>query len=72
MAMQSGEAVFQASEGRLGHDRLPEGSDELAQQTPSLWLGQAARGKLLARRGESSKPSASGSSRRMTKRWART
>jgi hypothetical protein len=72
MAAESREAVSQASEGRLGHDRLQQGSDELAQQAPSLRLGQAARSTLLSQRGESSSPSTSGSSRRMIKRWART
>jgi hypothetical protein len=72
MTVQSRQAVSQASEGRLGHDRLQQGSDELAQQAPSLRPGQAARGRLSAQRGESSSPSTSGSSRRMIKRWART
>ena len=71
MAVQSGQAVSQASEGRLGHDRLQQGSDELAQQAP-VPPGQAARGRLSAQREESSTLSTSGSSRRMIKRWART
>ena len=70
MAAESRQAVSQASEGRLGHDRLQQGSDELAQQAPSLRPGQAARGTLSSQRGESSSPSTSGSSRRMIKRWA--
>ena len=52
MAVQSRQAVSQASEGRLGHDRLQQGSDELAQQAPSLRLGQAAAGRLSAQREE--------------------
>ena len=72
MTVQSRQAVSQASEGRLGHDRLQQGSDELAQQAPGLRPGQAARGELSAQRGKSSSPSTSGSSRRMIKRWART
>ena len=50
MTVQSRQAVSQASEGRLGHDRLQQGSDELAQQAPGLRPGQAARGKLSAQR----------------------
>ena len=72
MTVQSRQAVSQASEGRFGHDRLQQGSDELAQQAPSLRPRQAARGKRSAERGESSTPSTSGSSRRMIRRWAST
>ena len=66
------QAALQASEGGLGHDRLHERSDELAQQAPGLRAGQAARAKPSAQRGESSMPSTSGSSKRMTRRWAST
>jgi hypothetical protein len=48
MAVQDGQAVSQAGEGWLRHDRLRERSDELAQQAPGLRPGQAARGKLSA------------------------
>jgi|HubBroStandDraft_1064217.scaffolds.fasta_scaffold64040_2 hypothetical protein len=72
MTVQSRQAVSQAGDGRLGHDRLQQRGDELAQQAPSLRPGQAARGKLSAQRGESPSPSTSGSSRRMIKRWAKT
>ena len=34
MSAQRHQAASQASEGRLGHDRLQQGSDELAQQAP--------------------------------------
>ena len=70
MSAQRHQAAPQASEGRLGHDRLQQGGDELAQQAPRVWPGQAARAKPSAQRGESSSPSMSGSSRRMIKRWA--
>jgi len=72
MSPQGRQAPSQASEGWLGHDRLQQGSDELPQEAPSLWAGQAARARGSAQRGESSSPSMSGSSKRMIKRWART
>ena len=72
MSAQSLQATLEASEGRLGHDRLQQRSDELAQQAPGLRAGQAARAKPSAQRGECSSPSTSGSSRRMIKRWAST
>ena len=70
MSAQRHQAAPQASEGRLGHDCLQQGSDELAQQAPRVWAGQAARAKPSAQRGKSSSSSMSGSSRRMIKRWA--
>ena len=71
MSAQRCPASPQASDGRLGHDRLENRGDELAQQSPSRGAGQAASGKSSAQRGESSSSSTSGSSRRMTKRWAK-
>ena len=53
MTVQSRQAVSQASEGWLGHDRLQQRSDELAQQAPGLRAGQATRGRPSARRGKS-------------------
>jgi len=56
MTAQNRQAVSQAGEGRLGHDRLQQGSDELAQQAPSLhdtskhasWLNMVEIGVLHA------------------------
>ncbi len=50
MSAQRLQAALQASEGWLGHDRLHERSDELAQQAPGLRAGQAARAKPWAQR----------------------
>ena len=50
MSAQRHQAAPQASEGRLGHDRLQQGSDELAQQAPRVWPGQAAGAKPSAQR----------------------
>ena len=52
MSAQRHQAAPQGSEGRLGHDRLQQGSDELAQQAPRVWAGQAAKARPSAQRGE--------------------
>jgi len=71
MSPQRRDAALQASEVRLRHDRLQKGSDELAYEAPGARAGQAARAMPSAQCGESSSSSTSGSSRRMTRRWAK-
>ena len=57
----------QGCQGGLRKNGLEQGGDQLDQEAPGAWAGQAA----LAQRGESSSSSINGSSRRIIKRWAR-
>ena len=63
---------FAGKRRSLGHDRLQQGSDELAQQAQAYRLGQAAAGRLSAQRGELARVRRRRLERRVRKRWART
>ena len=64
MAVEDGLASSQSGEAWLWDDGLEESCDELLEQAPRAWSGQAA----ASTGGESSSSSMTGSSNRMARR----